>query len=126
MYYFENFHLPTCRLRRVTIRPDGFASVTAPYRGGEFVTRPIRFRGKGLEINYATSAVGYVRVEVQDEQGRALPGFSLEESAEIFGDELDRRVSWKQGPDLARLMDTTVRLRFSMKDSDLFAFRFVE
>jgi hypothetical protein len=126
MYYFENFHLPTCRLRRVTIRPDGFASVNAPYRGGEFVTHPIRFRGRALEINYATSAVGSVRVEVQDERGRAVPGLSLEESTELFGDELERRVSWKGGGDLAKLADTTVRLRFAMKDSDLYSLRFVE
>jgi hypothetical protein len=125
MYYFENLHLPTCRIRRVTIRPDGFASANAPYRGGELLTRPLRFRGRSLEINYATSAAGYVRVEITDPQGRPLPGFTLADGPEIFGDELDRRVAWKGGADLGALEGQPVRLRFVMKDSDLYAFRFV-
>ena len=39
--------------RRYTLRMDGFVSVNAPLSGGEFVTKPLRFAGSKLEINFA-------------------------------------------------------------------------
>ena len=44
------------RLRRYTLRLDGFASVFAPLEGGECLTKPFTFTGKALYINFATSA----------------------------------------------------------------------
>ena len=44
--------------RRYKMRLDGFVSVNAPLSGGEFITKPLTFTGKELEINYATSAAG--------------------------------------------------------------------
>ena len=38
------------RLRRYTLRVDGFVSVTAPMQGGELLTRPLIFAGDTLEI----------------------------------------------------------------------------
>ena len=40
-------------LRRYTIRLDGFVSINAPMAGGELITKPIRFDGSNLEINFA-------------------------------------------------------------------------
>ena len=57
------------------------------------VTRPVLFRGKALELNFSTSAAGSVRVEIQEADGTAVPGFSLAESHEIIGDEIARSVS---------------------------------
>ena len=50
------------QLRRHTLRLDGFASVHAPLTGGTLVTRPLRFTGHRLELNFATSAGGTLRV----------------------------------------------------------------
>lgn len=124
MYYTENYHQKRCRLRRCSIRPDGFVSVHASSRGGEFVTRLLRFQGSSLWINYSTSAVGSVKVEVQDASGAALPGYSMDQSSEIFGDELNRRVTWNAGTDLSALAGKAVRLRFLLRDADLYSFRF--
>ncbi|MDA2926857.1 hypothetical protein MYX78_06430 [Acidobacteria bacterium AH-259-G07] len=55
-------------------------SVHAGYRGGELLTRPLISQGDNLVLNYATSAAGSIRIEVQDEKGNPLPGFALEES----------------------------------------------
>ena len=41
----------TAYLERMTLRLDGFASLNAPYQGGEMVTKPLRFKGSRLEIN---------------------------------------------------------------------------
>ena len=34
-------------LERMTLRLDGFASLNAPYQGGEMVTKPLRFKEAG-------------------------------------------------------------------------------
>ncbi len=111
--------------RRYTLRVDGFVSVRAGLRGGEVITRPLTFTGKELEINFAASAAGSVRVELQDLHGVPLPGFALDDGVEVLGDDLERRVRWKDGADLAALAGTPVRVRFRLVDADLYAFRFV-
>jgi hypothetical protein len=111
-------------LRRGTLRVDGFVSVNAAFTGGEFTTRPLVYDGGTLFVNLSTSAVGSLRVEMQDASGRPLPGLSLAESTEIWGDEIARRVGWKGGADLRAWAGRPVRLRFVMKDADLYAFQF--
>ncbi len=124
MYGMENAHLPTQRIRRYTLRTDGFVSVNGGYKGGEFTTRPLIFSGISLELNYATSAVGSLKVEIQDADGHAIPGFSLDDCPETFGDEIDGKVSWNGGGDVSSLAGKAVRLRFLLKDADVYAFKF--
>ena len=159
MYVQRQYGQTTAHLERMTLRLDGFASLNAPYAGGEMVTKPLTFEGRYLELNYATSAAGSIRVEVQDPSGRPITGYTLEECPYIFGDELSRYVGWdsqavrdplpetgapieamkrdseiafKGGPvlreapsDLGQVAGTPVRLRFVMKDADLFSLLFV-
>ena len=112
------------RWRRYTLRIDGFVSVWAPLSGGELVTRPLVFEGRGLALNYSTSVAGSLRVEIQDDAGTAIEGFALSDATEIYGDELDRVVTWKNGGDVSRLAGMPVRLRFVLGDADLYSFRF--
>jgi hypothetical protein len=123
-YVQRDYGFKTNGLERFVVRTDGFASVRAPYGGGEFLTRPLRFSGNELVLNYATSAAGGIRVEVQDRKGEPVPGRSLNDCPEIIGDEIERVVRWQEGSDLGRLQGTVVRLRFVMKDADLFSIRF--
>jgi hypothetical protein len=106
------------------LRLDGFVSANAPMAGGEVLTKPLTFTGKQLWLNFATSAAGSVQVELQDENGTPLPGFALSECEELFGDTLDRRVVWTSAPDLKNVAGKTVRIRFVLRDADLFAFQF--
>lgn len=115
---------PSHELHRYTLRTDGFVSVQAPYAGGEMLTRPIRFKGRELEINFATSAAGALRVEIQDAAGRPINGYTLADCDEILGNEVEHVVTWKGKPDVAALAGRPVRLRFVMKDADLYAIRF--
>jgi len=112
------------RLRRHTLRLDGFASVYAPLSGGSMTTKPFVFRGSRLEINFSTSAGGRLRVEIQDESGTAIPGFTLDDCHLQYGDQLDRVVSWQSGDDVGTLAGRAVRLHVELKDADLFALRF--
>jgi hypothetical protein len=111
-------------VRRYTLRLDGFVSIHAPYAGGELLTRPIIFSGRHLELNFATSAVGEVRVELRDMDDKPLPGYSLDDCQPLFGDTVARTVSWKDGRDLSALAGRPLRLRFVLKDADLFSMRF--
>jgi len=112
-------------LRRYTLRIDGFVSAWAPFAGGELITKPLVFSGKKLTLNFSTSAAGDVRVELQKPDGQPIPGFSLDDCQEVFGDELERIVTWSGGSDVGKLAGQPVRLRFALRDADLFAFRFV-
>jgi len=124
MYISEHYRWPDNRLRRLVIPRHRLAAVHAGARGGEFTTRPLVVGGGALQLNYATSAAGSVRVEVQDESGRALAGFAAADMAPLFGDELEATVAWKAGTSLAALRGRTVRLRVELKDADIFALRF--
>jgi len=124
IYRLSHYAQPTCHMARYSLRTDGFVSVNAPYRGGELITKPVSFAGSKLEINFVTSAAGGVRLEIQDQTGKPLAGYSLADCPEIIGDEIDHTVAWGAGTDVAKLAGKTVRLRFALKDADLFSLRF--
>ena len=124
IYYIEHYRHPSVRLRRGALRVDGFVSVNGPYPGGELLTRPLTFEGRELVINYATSAAGSLRVEVQDTQGRSAKGHALSDCREVVGDEIERIVTWKSVSDLGWLSGKPVRLRFALKDADLYSIHF--
>jgi hypothetical protein len=111
-------------LRRYTLRLDGFVSAHASAKGGELLTKPIEFSGGALSLNFATSAAGSVKVELQDAQGQPLPGFHLFDCNELFGDTLDRKVSWKGKVDVSSAAGKSVRLKFALRDADLYSFQF--
>ena len=114
----------TSRLRRYSIRIDGFASVFAPLGGGELITKPLLFNGDTLNINFSTSAAGSIRVEIQNLKGEPIKGHALADCAEIFGDAIDYPVRWQSGTDIRPLAEEPVRLRFVLRDADLYALRF--
>ena len=124
LYGMENSHLPSQRITRYSLRVDGFVSINACYSGGEFTTRPLTFTGGELELNYSTSAGGSVRVEIQDPEGRSIPGYGLSDCPEKFGDEIEGLMNWKAGSGVGDLVGQPIRLRFVLKDADLYAFRF--
>lgn len=109
---------------RYRLRADGFISVQAGATPGELITKPIRFRGSKLEVNFSSSAAGGLRVEIQDANGRAIPGFRASEAKELIGDKIAQTVEWKNSPDLSKLAGKTVLLRFSLLECDLYSFKF--
>ena len=124
LYCMQNWRLPSVHIRRYTLRPDGFVSVQAGYQGGTLVTKPIRFRGTELRLNFSTSAVGWIKVELRDASDKPIPGFTLTDCPEIYGDKLDAPVSWSSGGNVGSLAGKAIRLSFQMSDADLYAFRF--
>lgn len=109
---------------RYVLRTDGFVSVRAGAAQGELLTRPITFAGSALYVNFSTSAAGGLQVEVQDARGAPLPGFKLSDCAAIVGDRIKQRVEWKGAPNVNAVGGNAVRLRFVMRECDLYSFQF--
>jgi hypothetical protein len=126
-YVSEASHQPRGnQFRRYTLRIDGFASAQAPLSGGELLTKPLIFAGSRLVLNFSTSAAGTIQVELQEADGTPIPGFALADCHEVFGDELERTVAWHGGSDVSGLAGKPVRLRFVLRDADLYSLRFTE
>ncbi len=112
------------RLRRLSIRIDGFVSVNARLVGGEMLTKPLVFDGSELVLNLSTGAAGAIQVEVQDQRGDVVEGFAMADCHEVWGDDLARTVKWGETTDLSALAGQPIRLRFLLKDADLYSMQF--
>lgn len=110
--------------QRYALRVDGFASANAPYDGGELITKPLIFKGNELALNVSTSIQGSVRAELQDINGKNLPGFGLDDCEAVVGDSIEYTVSWKGGKIPAEYEGQPVRIRFELRDSDIYSFCF--
>src|SRR5690606_5235919 len=112
-------------ISRAILRLDGFVSLDASYSTlGEIVTKPIRFSGSSLEINANTGAGGSIRVEILNKQGNPITGFKKEDCEWIVGNSVRHQVKWSSEKELKKLEGETVRLRFIIRDSELYAFQF--
>lgn len=118
--YYEG---PGSRVRRFTFRTDGFVSLHAGSDTGEVLTHPLRFQGDSLAVNYSTVTDGSVKIEIQDVAGKPLPGYSLADCEPLAGDSIDQTVSWTGGS-VRALSRMPVRLRFVIKDANVFAIKF--
>ncbi|MCF7853759.1 MAG: hypothetical protein K9N51_03095 [Candidatus Pacebacteria bacterium] len=110
---------------RVVQRLDGFVSVDADQHGGEFTTPPLTFSGNRLQLNAACHGLGEIWVEIQDETGTPVSGFTKADAVSVDRNGTAQEVWWKGGPDVSSLAGRPVRLRFIVRSAKLFAFQFV-
>ena len=116
LYISEHYQHDDHRIRRLSLRKQGFASMHGGAKGGSFTTKPLVVSGSMLHLNYATSAAGSLRIEAVDESGKVVA-----EMPELYGDEFDAPAL-----DLSAQKGKTVQLRVSLKDADLYSLRFAE
>ncbi len=124
LYKQAHYAQPSGHMLRYTLRTDGFSSINAPYSGGTLLTKSLAFEGSELVMNMATSAAGFIKVEIRDADGSPIPGFTFDDADELIGDTVDRTASWNGSSDLAMLRGKAVRLAFKMKDADLYSICF--
>lgn len=108
------------------MRLDGFISVNAGYDQGEFITKPLKFSGDRLEINYSTAGAGEIRVELQDVDGKPFPGFELDQCDPIKGDTIAGAVTWRKVASVRNLAGKPVRVRYVMNEADIYSMKFGE
>lgn len=132
LYVNQDYGQPTAHLHRYSMRLDGLASISTLQGTGEMITKPFVLtdaasgvsKGLGLFLNFATSAAGQIRVEIQDRAGQRIPGFQLDQSRVLIGNAIERQVTWADDTDLGDLVGRVIRLRFVMTDADLYAMQF--
>ena len=90
---------------------------------GVLKTKPFTFHGKELHLNVDASR-GVSKVAILDQEGQAVPGFSLEDCTPITADSLDYVVRWGENRDLSGLAGKAVRLQFHLRHSVLYTWRF--
>lgn len=122
-YSTEKYRLSDNRLRRLTFRPYGMASMSAGEEFGWFTTPTFVFEGDRLLLNFQTSQDGFVAVEIRDEQGMPIPGFELSAMQPLSGDSLWEEVSWGRSS-VSTLLGQPIQLYFELMDADLFALQF--
>ena len=121
LYSGEDYYRGTgTKLRRYTIRRDGFVSLSAPLSGGTCVTKPFTFDGTEIELNYSTSAAGTVSLDLLDVDEKPIDGIRFDD---IFGDHIDQRIIPAEGR-LDQLAGKPVRLRMRMHDADVYSLKF--
>ena len=123
-YYEREAPQPPCRVRRYTMRPDGFVSIHAGRKGGTFTTKPLVFKGRMLALNFQTAIGGSIDVEILDLDGKPYVGFEAEDCWTIYGNQVDQTVFWHGGVDLSKLAGRPIRLKFALREADLYAMKF--
>lgn len=102
------------------LRLDGFVSFRGGADGGFLDTRPVTLTGGRFCVNAA--AAGELRAEITTADGRApLPGWEAARCVPVAGDHLRAELTW-EGKSLAELAGQRVRVRFFLKDADLYSF----
>lgn len=119
MYIGDNYRTNTAGIRRLSIRKYGFCSIHANYKEGSFLTKPFKFLKNIMYINYSTSAIGYIKIHLLDEDENILAS-----SKELYGDEIFEKVIFNC--DIKKYKNKAIRLLIELKDSDIFAFKFEE
>lgn len=109
-----------------TLRKDGWASLDAGRREGSVTTNVLRGASGSLAVNFLTArgrgyGTGWLKVEVLDEQGEVIPGYSRDDCTELRGDHLEQVVTWRDHDALPA--GRPLRLRFLMTDARLYSFR---
>ncbi|MEX2512443.1 MAG: hypothetical protein WD398_06025 [Cyclobacteriaceae bacterium] len=124
IYVNQDYAQPSAHLRRYSMRLDGLGSLSAGYQGGELLTKAFTFVGDSLNLNYSTSAAGEIRIELLDLEGNKIPGFSMEESQALIGNEISSKVNWNGSSDVSGLVGKAVKMRIQLKDADIYSFQF--
>lgn len=97
---------------------DRYVAREAGDTPGHLTTPLVMLDADSLALNVDSKA-GEVKVEILDEGGQPMPGFSAADCRPITTDSLAAPVAWKRS--LRLLAATPIRLRFSLRTARLFA-----
>lgn len=111
------------------LRPDGFASLQAGWRTGVVTTRPFQWPGgalvvNGQELGGSRTDESGLRVAVLNERGETMPGFADTNCVPLAGDYVEGKPIWNGQPEgLDSFIGQTIRLRFFLKQAEIYSFK---
>ena len=119
-HYSRGRHL---NIALAKLRLDGFFFLEAKDTPGTVVTKPFKLEGDTLQVNVDAGG-GRLQVEILDENGKSIPGFSGTDAPTYEStDKLRLEPQWKDDADLSSLAGKAVRLRFHLKNAKLYSFQ---
>ncbi len=111
-------------LALATLRPDRFAGWEAGGVQGFLLTKPFALGRPRLLLNVEAEK-GEALVEVLDEQGRGIPGYTAEDSVPLrLVDAIQAQTRWKNHQDLTPLRGEKVRFKIILRRAKLYALQF--
>ncbi len=102
---------------RAEWRRHGFASLDAGERG-RVETKPLRLAAPSVMVN-ANAQGGELRVALLEADGRAIPGFTMNDCEPLRADATRWKAQWKSGA--AAPIDRAVRVVVEMKQARLYS-----
>ena len=103
-----------------TLRKDGFASLDARDAEGIVTTKKLSGTNGLLKVNYSARG-GALRVEVLDEDGKPLKGYTRDDCDALGADSISQAVNWRDKRALPKKR-AVIRLRFIMRNASLYSF----
>ncbi len=121
--HFQNQNLNDAALMLHKLRLDGFMYLESISRTATLRTKWLRITGDELKIN-AKCPYGSVRVQIVDEKGKPIPGFTYNDCKPMQGDELFWQPEWAGGK-LSNVIDGRKRRQLDIEvvSGQLFAVR---
>ena len=114
------------------IRRDRFVGYHGDVNGGHLLSREVKVAGPRLLVNcsaehraFSREWHGSLHTELVDRAGRAIPGYTYAECDPNHVDDTATPITWR-GKDLSALVGQAVYIRFFMRNSYVFGFRFAE
>jgi hypothetical protein len=104
------------------LRLDGFCSMQAGKEEGSLTTREEALETPVVTINARTHAGGQVIAEIVDATGTPLAGFSRNECLPFQGDNVRHLMRWRTGAFTPQQQAVEKRLRFHLKDANLYSY----
>lgn len=102
----------------VKMKKDRYVAREAGKQAGKLTTHPFKFDAQELLVNVVAKD-GELRVQLTT-AGKPIPGFQFNDCQPIAADAIATPVRWTRP--ISELKGQTVRLEFSLRDSQLFAF----
>ena len=103
------------------LKPDRFVAVRAGEAHAELGTIAFKPPSVDVFVNARTAANGEVRVELQDEEARPLPGFTAADCRPIRGDATAHRVEWRGVGQAEAPVGQATRLRLTARRASVYS-----
>ena len=116
----ENY---TASIGSATLRRDGFVSLAAAEEEAEILTKVLVGEPRmELWVNASVEPEGFLTCEVDDADGKPLPGSKLTDCIPLKEDCTAHRFQWHSAE--RKVWPDAIRLRFRMKRAEIFSFWF--
>ncbi len=119
LYIGKGYRVKKVDFCRYTIRLDGFFSWFSGNDSGTVITKPFVLENSKLNINFATSASGGLKIEILDKNNNAIEGY---DSGILFGNAVNREIDFQKS--LSDLVGKEIKLKFTLEDCHLYSFTF--